>query len=70
MYVCICNAITDREIKQAVKHGHDSYEKICSQLGTANCCGRCESHVREVIDDVHFENNNAMPPPIIQMALA
>lgn len=49
MYVCVCNAVTDREIKKAVKHGDDTFEKVQSALKVATCCGRCELHAREVI---------------------
>ncbi|MEZ5535825.1 MAG: (2Fe-2S)-binding protein [Thiolinea sp.] len=49
MYVCVCNAVTDREIKKAVKQGDDTFEKVRDSLKVASCCGQCESHAREVI---------------------
>jgi bacterioferritin-associated ferredoxin len=49
MYVCICNAVTDRQIKTAVQEGHGTFEKIQQQLDVATCCGQCESHAKEVI---------------------
>lgn len=54
MYVCICNAVTDRQIKTAVQEGHGTFKKIQRQLGVATCCGLCESHAKEVI----LEANN------------
>lgn len=74
MYVCICNSITDKDIKRAVKQGHHCYDKVCEQLGTGNCCGRCTSHVHEVIADAHAENatkeSNVFPINMMQVAVA
>lgn len=55
MYVCICNAVTDRDIKKAVTQGHDTYEKICCQLKVGTCCGRCEPMARQVIEEAKPE---------------
>lgn len=41
MYVCICNAVTDREIRGAVKLGARSLADLQDTLGVATCCGRC-----------------------------
>ena len=73
MYVCICNSVTDRAIHQSVKAGHDNYQKICSQLNTASCCGRCKHHVREVIEDAKDKyqcNNTAQTPIFMQQSIA
>lgn len=41
MYVCICNAITDRQIKETVAAGATSLTDLKDQLGVATCCGCC-----------------------------
>ncbi len=51
MYVCICNSVTDRQIQEAVRQGADTFGKVSSELGVATCCGQCEEHAREVIED-------------------
>jgi len=50
MYVCVCNAITDREIRGAVKLGARSLDDVSEALGVATCCGRCAECARGVID--------------------
>jgi len=67
MYVCICNAVTDKAIKKAVKRGCDSYDKVCQKLNVASCCGRCQGHAREVINDALNETNTA---PLYQIPSA
>lgn len=41
MYVCICNAISDRQIQESVAAGASSLGDLKDQLGVATCCGCC-----------------------------
>lgn len=49
MYVCVCNAVSDKSIKQAVQQGHDSFDAIQRELAVATCCGRCKPFAQEII---------------------
>jgi bacterioferritin-associated ferredoxin len=49
MYVCICNAVTDREIRQCVALGARTFEQVRECLGVSTCCGRCELVAREIV---------------------
>jgi bacterioferritin-associated ferredoxin len=49
MYVCVCNAVTDGEIRGAVKLGVRSLADLSSMLGVATCCGRCTECARSVL---------------------
>ena len=51
MYVCICNAITDREIRQAAELGATDIQQLKDGLGVATCCGRCESWARQILHE-------------------
>jgi bacterioferritin-associated ferredoxin len=51
MYVCICHAITDRQIHRAVEQGARTLGEVQMQLPVGGCCGRCEDCAREVIRD-------------------
>jgi bacterioferritin-associated ferredoxin len=57
MYVCICNAVTDKAIKKAVKQGCNSYDKVCHKLGVANNCGQCKEHARAVVSEALTEKD-------------
>ena len=50
MYVCVCNAVTDREIHEAVDRGAASLADVQRRLPVANCCGRCEDTAQNVVD--------------------
>ena len=55
MYVCVCHAISDRQIREAVDRGAASLTEVQAYLPVASCCGRCEDTAREVIDS-HIES--------------
>ena len=54
MYVCVCNAVTDREIRQCVALGAQTFEQVRDCLGVSTCCGRCEPNATTA---------PALPPP-------
>jgi bacterioferritin-associated ferredoxin len=49
MYVCLCNAITDGEIRGAIALGARSVADLKSTLGVATCCGRCEDCASQLL---------------------
>ena len=51
MYVCVCHAVSDKQIKQAVENGCCSYREVrdCHNVGTT--CGRCVPEARELINE-------------------
>ena len=49
MYICICNAVTERDIRFAVENGCDSFRQIRSELGVASNCGQCKRDACRVI---------------------
>ncbi len=51
MIVCVCNNISDREIRQAVDLGLSSMEELSRDLGVATCCGQCADCAKQVLTD-------------------
>ena len=51
MYVCVCNAVTDREIVERVRAGADTLEALRFELGVAPCRGQRAECAQAVIDD-------------------
>lgn len=50
MYVCVCNAITDRQIEAAVADGVSSMAELQRELPVASCCGRCGDCARSCLN--------------------
>ncbi|HEY1043122.1 MAG TPA: (2Fe-2S)-binding protein [Telluria sp.] len=51
MIVCVCNNISDREIRQAADLGLNSMGELRRDLGVGTCCGKCVSCARQVLHD-------------------
>lgn len=49
MYVCVCNAVTDSEIHQAVDEGVSSFCQLKATLGVASSCGQCECEAKRIL---------------------
>ncbi len=41
MIVCLCNAISEREIIQAANEGASTLEHLSDRLNLGACCGAC-----------------------------
>lgn len=50
MYVCVCNAVTERQVAEAVDAGARSLQDLSMRLGVATGCGKCARVAREIID--------------------
>jgi bacterioferritin-associated ferredoxin len=51
MYICLCNAITDRQIEQAAQLGARSPADLAQHLGVGLGCGRCVSCAETVLGE-------------------
>lgn len=51
MYVCICSAVTDSEIREAVRGGACTLRDLKRELGVAGSCGRCAPCARELLQE-------------------
>jgi bacterioferritin-associated ferredoxin len=49
MYVCICNAITDRQIRRAAESGVEDLWALQRKLGVAAGCGSCKEIASEIL---------------------
>jgi len=59
MIVCVCNNISDREIRQAVDLGLSSVAELHKELGVGTMCGKCVSYAREVLTE-HLESKTTI----------
>ncbi len=50
MYICLCKAITDSHIREAVEKGATKFGQVRKELGLASQCGKCGILARDVFD--------------------
>jgi bacterioferritin-associated ferredoxin len=49
MYVCLCNALTDRQLRQHLARGVRSVSMLYRACGTEPQCGKCVPLVRQML---------------------
>ena len=49
MYICLCNGITEGQIRDAVSDGARSLRELRQCLGVASCCGKCADCAQQVV---------------------
>lgn len=49
MYICICNAVTERQVRASVDAGATTLDDLHIDLGVASCCGRCADTAAEYL---------------------
>jgi bacterioferritin-associated ferredoxin len=49
MYVCLCNAITDRDLRRQIGGGECSVAAVYRALGCTPRCGKCVPFVRQML---------------------
>lgn len=51
MFICLCKAITDTQIKASVQNGATTLSAVRKELGVATQCCKCVPDARAVIDE-------------------
>lgn len=51
MYVCICHAVTDRDIRACIEDGANSMHDLRKRLCVGTQCGKCARHAREILKE-------------------
>ncbi len=61
MYVCVCKAVTDTQIKQAIDNGVCTRRQLFQCFGVGGECGKCNKHVKELIDGGRQQQASNLP---------
>ena len=69
MYVCICNAITDSQIRAAAESGVNDLSGLQRKLGVASGCGSCKETAFEILKQSRRRPARS-EPVVYQPALA
>jgi bacterioferritin-associated ferredoxin len=51
MVVCICNRISECEVRKAARAGAPTPESAYAHLGCEPCCGCCLDYAQDIIDE-------------------
>lgn len=62
MYVCICRAVTEREVRECAEQGVHSLRGLRRELGVASECGKCAKCALEILREVQSSNQAQLVP--------
>jgi len=66
MYICICNGVTDHQIREAAEAGCVSVTELTMRTGLGANCGSCLPAADAILDEVR--SRRELPLPILQHA--
>jgi bacterioferritin-associated ferredoxin len=66
MYVCVCRAVTDRDVKTAIEDGADTVAKVTAACRAGGDCGACHA----MIDDMIDEHQSVRRLPVVRVCAA
>lgn len=53
MFVCVCHAVTDHQIRAAAQDGARTLKDLRRELGVTRDCGQCASCALQCLEEVH-----------------
>ncbi|MEO8801698.1 MAG: (2Fe-2S)-binding protein, partial [Polyangiaceae bacterium] len=51
MFVCVCNAVTDKLVRDCIADGAESREAVTKGCGAGGDCGACHQMIEEMVED-------------------
>lgn len=70
MIVCICNNISERNIRQAADAGMTTMLQLRDGLGVGTCCGKCHACAKSVLRECLEDAGQTQPMLFQPNALA
>ena len=66
MFVCVCHAVTDTRVREAITSGATTREEVTRCCGAGGDCGACHGHIEAMIED-HVEQTDPglVPAPAL-----
>ncbi|STU55541.1 bacterioferritin-associated ferredoxin [Klebsiella pneumoniae subsp. ozaenae] len=70
MYVCLCNGVSDKKIRQVVRQFQpQSFQQLRKFVPVGNQCGKCVRAAREVMEDELTTMRNSKKSPEVHASL-
>jgi bacterioferritin-associated ferredoxin len=61
MFVCVCNGITEHQVRAAIEEGACSLHDLSARLGVASGCGCCAEFAADLISAARQPDPSALP---------
>ena len=70
MYVCICNGVTDHQIREAAASGVRSMAELTMRTGCGATCGTCLDTATTILEASIAEQRQAFSLPMLGAAIS
>lgn len=51
MFICICNAVTETEVRAAISQGASSREEVTAACQAGGDCGACHHMIEDMVEE-------------------
>ena len=68
MYVCICNGVTDHQIREAAHSGVASVSELTMRTGCGATCGSCLEMASDLLAKARATHSLPLPLPVLGLA--
>lgn len=68
VYVCICNGITDHDIRRAAEAGCGSLSELTMRTGVGACCGSCVETAQALLEEARPASARIVALPLVARA--
>ncbi len=62
MYVCVCKAVTDNQIMQAINQGACTRRQLMQCTGAGGVCGKCSQSLKTLLDEQRLLRQECLQP--------
>ena len=60
MFVCVCRAVTDEEVRGAIRDGASTLDEVTRACRAGGDCGACRGMIADMIED-HCPARRSLP---------
>ena len=69
MYVCVCNGVTDHQIREAAANGCRSVAELTMRTGCGAACGTCLDMASDLLNEAReAQRVSPFPVPVLSHA--
>jgi bacterioferritin-associated ferredoxin len=55
MYICVCKAVTDTQLRTAIDNGVCTRRQLVHCFGVGKDCGKCNKDVKELLKECNHQ---------------
>jgi len=62
MYICICNQVTESQVREEIERGSETVRQLRENLGVTSQCGKCGKCVKKCIKEYKTAEQELLSP--------